>query len=330
MEFRTFVTCELPTCQLSYDNSLLLIGSCFTENIGQKLNYFRFRTEINPCGIVYNPLSVVNVLKMLEEDRRFTEEDLWENQGKWVSLYHHSSFASLRKEECLHAINTRLSQAAAFLKQTDYLLITFGTAWVYRHRSTGIIVSNCHKFPGTDFERFRLCKEEIVQLCQPLLNRLRERNPRLKVIFTVSPIRHWRDGAQGNQVSKAILLLATEELCRTVPQTYYFPAYEILMDELRDYRFYADDMLHPSAVAVEYIWEKFRDTWITPQIYDLMRRIDKLNKGLAHRPFFAGSAEYMNFKKRLSEEIQALKKANQNIVFGSDELSASVSSVSSV
>lgn len=330
MEFRTFVKCEPSVCQLDYDNSMLLMGSCFTENIGQKLKYFRFRTEINPCGIVYNPLSVANVLKMLEEGRRFTEKDLWENQGKWVSFYHHGSFAALGKEECLQGINTRLAQAVAFLKQTDYLLITFGTAWVYRHRATGIIVSNCHKFPGTDFERFRLSAEEIVQLYQPLLAGLRERNPRLKVIFTVSPIRHWKDGAHANQVSKAILLLATEALCRYVPQTYYFPAYEILMDELRDYRFYADDMLHPSSVAIEYIWEKFRDTWIAPRIYDLMRRIDKLNKSLAHRPFLAESAEYLNFKKRLSEEIQALKKENQNIWFGSDELSSSNSSVSSV
>ncbi|MFR7609126.1 MAG: GSCFA domain-containing protein [Odoribacter laneus] len=290
MEFRTFVKCEPSACQLDYDNSILLVGSCFTENIGQKLKYFRFRTEINPCGIVYNPLSVANVLKMLEEGRRFTEKDLWENQGKWVSFYHHGSFAALGKEECLQGINIRLAQAAAFLKQTDYLLITFGTAWVYRHRATGIIVSNCHKFPGTDFERFRPSAEEIVQLYQPLLAGLRERNPRLKVIFTVSPIRHWKDGAHANQMSKAILLLATEALCRYVPQTYYFPAYEILMDELRDYRFYADDMLHPSSVAIEYIWEKFRDTWIAPRIYDLMRRIDKLNKSLAHRPLLAESA----------------------------------------
>ena len=230
----------------------------------------------------------------------------------------------------MHSINTRLERAADFLKKTDFLLITFGTAWVYRHRKSGIIVSNCHRFPGSDFERFRLSVEEIVKVYQALLAELREKNPHLKVIFTVSPIRHWKDGAHANQTSKAVLLLSAEELCRTIPQTYYFPAYEILMDELRDYRFYADDMLHPSALAIEYIWEKFRDTWISPRIYDLMLRVDKLNKGLAHRPFSATSADYLNFKKRLAEEIQVLKKINQNIVFSPDELSSSFSSVSSV
>lgn len=330
MEFRTFVACEPSVYQMDYDSSILSVGSCFTENIGQKLDYFRFRTEVNPCGIVYNPLSAANVLRMLAERRRFTEEDLWENQGKWVSLYHHGRFSSEKKEDCLHSINTRLERAADFFKKTDFLLITFGTAWVYRHRKSGIIVSNCHRFPGSDFERFRLSVEEIVKVYQALLAELREKNPRLKVIFTVSPIRHWKDGAHANQTSKAVLLLSAEELCRTIPQTYYFPAYEILMDELRDYRFYADDMLHPSALAIEYIWEKFRDTWISPRIYDLMLRVDKLNKGLAHRPFSATSADYLNFKKRLVEEIQVLKKINQNIVFSPDELSSSISSVSSV
>ena len=330
MEFRTFVACEPSVYQMDYDSSILSVGSCFTENIGQKLDYFRFRTEVNPCGIVYNPLSAANVLKMLAERRRFTEEDLWENQGKWVSLYHHGRFSSEKKEDCLHSINTHLERAADFLKKTDFLLITFGTAWVYRHRKSGIIVSNCHRFPGSDFERFRLSVEEIVKVYQALLAELREKNPRLKVIFTVSPIRHWKDGAHANQTSKAVLLLLVEELCRTIPQTYYFPAYEILMDELRDYRFYADDMLHPSTLAIEYIWEKFRDTWISPRIYDLMLRVDKLNKGLAHRPFSATSADYLNFKKRLAEEIQVLKKINQNIVFSPDELSSSISSVSSV
>ena len=308
MEFRTFVKCEPSACQLDYDNSILLVGSCFTENIGQKLKYFRFRTEINPCGIVYNPLSVANVLKMLEEGRRFTEKDLWENQGKWVSFYHHGSFAALGKEECLQGINIRLAQAAAFLKQTDYLLITFGTAWVYRHRATGIIVSNCHKFPGTDFERFRPSAEEIVQLYQPLLAGLRERNPRLKVIFTVSPIRHWKDGAHANQMSKAILLLATEALCRYVPQTYYFPAYEILMDELRDYRFYADDMLHPSPVAVSYLWECFTECYFSKETDRIMKEWEDIRKALAHKPFNAQSETYRKFLTQIVLKIERLKE----------------------
>lgn len=292
-------------------------GLVFAENIGQRLKYYRFRTELNPCGIVYNPMSVANVLKLMLEKYRFTEKDLLYNADKWVSLYHHGCFSAPTKELCLEHINERLGRAADGFEKTDLLLMTFGTAWVYRYKERGMIVANCHRFPAGDFERFCLTPEEIVGVYRLLIRQLREVNPKLRIVFTVSPIRHWKDGAHGNQLSKAVLLLAIDRLVQEFPEVYYFPAYEIVMDELRDYRFYGEDMLHISSLAVEYIWEKFKETWISPAIEPLMKRVDKLNKSLAHRPFLPESDAYRMFQQRLRQEIETLQQMNQNIDFTS-------------
>lgn len=317
MEFRTKVEIEAVRDRVDYDSRICMLGSCFAENIGQRLKYYRFRTELNPCGIVYNPMSVANVLKLVLAKYRFTERDLLYNTDKWVSLYHHGCFSAPTKELCLEHINERLGRAADGFEKTDLLLMTFGTAWVYRYKERGMIVANCHRFPAGDFERFCLTPEEIVGVYRPLIRQLREVNPKLRIVFTVSPIRHWKDGAHGNQLSKAVLLLAIDKLVQEFPDVYYFPAYEIVMDELRDYRFYGEDMLHISSLAVEYIWEKFKGTWISPAIEPLMKRVDKLNKSLAHRPFSPESDAYRKFQQQLRQEIETLQQMNQNIDFTS-------------
>lgn len=317
MEFRTKVEIEAVRDRVDYDSRICMLGSCFAENIGQRLKYYRFRTELNPCGIVYNPMSVANVLKLVLAKYRFTERDLLYNTDKWVSLYHHGCFSAPTKELCLEHINERLGRAADGFEKTDLLLMTFGTAWAYRYKERGMIVANCHRFPAGDFERFCLTPEEIVGVYRPLIRQLREVNPKLRIVFTVSPIRHWKDGAHGNQLSKAVLLLAIDRLVQEFPDVYYFPAYEIVMDELRDYRFYGEDMLHISSLAVEYIWEKFKGTWISPAIEPLMKRVDKLNKSLAHRPFSPESDAYRKFQQQLRQEIETLQQMNQNIDFTS-------------
>ena len=317
MEFRTKVEIEAVRDRVDYDSRICMLGSCFAENIGQRLKYYRFRTELNPCGIVYNPMSVANVLKLVLAKYRFTERDLLYNTDKWVSLYHHGCFSAPTKELCLEHINERLGRAADGFEKTDLLLMTFGTAWVYRYKERGMIVANCHRFPAGDFERFCLTPEEIVGVYRPLIRQLREVNPKLRIVFTVSPIRHWKDGAHGNQLSKAVLLLAIDKLVQEFPDVYYFPAYDIVMDELRDYRFYGEDMLHISSLAVEYIWEKFKGTWISPAIEPLMKRVDKLNKSLAHRPFSPESDAYRKFQQQLRQEIETLQQMNQNIDFTS-------------
>lgn len=306
MDLQTKIVIEKPDFRIGYDSHIMMLGSCFVENIGKRLEYFRFKTDVNPCGIVYNPVSVANVIKLLLDGRYFEGPDLLENNGKWVSLYHHGCFSATEREECLRNINERLEYSAAELRNTNVLVITFGTSWVYRFRENGVIVSNCHKFSASAFERFRLTVEDIVTEYTWLIEQLQQMNPALRILFTVSPIRHWKDGAHGNQVSKAVLLLAVDELVSRFENVSYFPSYEIVMDELRDYRFYADDMLHISDVAVGYIWEKFCELYMRKDSIDLMKRIDKLNKCRMHKPTDPESEEYKQLRKKMDEEEQQI------------------------
>jgi hypothetical protein len=263
---------------------MLLAGSCFTENMGRKLDYYGFDVEVNPCGIVYNPLAAANVLEMLVEDRRLGEVDLLPAHGRWVSLYHHGAFSDADPAACLERINARLERGARRLREADLLVMTWGSAWVYTHAARGVVVTNCHKLPEREFTRRRAGVEEIVARYLEIIPAARALNPRLRVLFTVSPIRHWRDGAHGNQLSKATLLLAIEELQARLADTYYFPSYEIVLDELRDYRFYAGDMLHLSPVAVDHVWECFRESYIPAALCPVMRQVEALRRRAAHRP----------------------------------------------
>lgn len=306
MDLQTIIKLEKPEFKIGYDTRMMMLGSCFVENIGEKLDYFKFDVDINPCGIVYNPVSVANTLQILMEGKRFTTNDLLQNGDRWVSFSHHGSFSDRDPLRCLQKMNERLELSSAHFAQTDVLVITWGTAWVYRYRQSGQLVSNCHKFPSASFDRFRLGIADIVNLYSDLLPRLKESNPPLKVLFTVSPIRHWKDGAHGNQLSKAVLLLAIDELMQRFDFVSYFPSYEIVMDELRDYRFYAEDMLHISPQGVNYIWEKFKGQYFTTETLDFMKRIDKLNKILLHRPSDPDSEATLQLRQQASEELKYL------------------------
>ena len=205
------------------------------------------------------------------------------------------------------------------MKTTDLLVITLGTAWVFRYKRDGRIVSNCHKIPSQEFERSRLSVEDIVKEYLVLIGRLREINPGLRILFTVSPIRHWKDGAHGNQLSKATLLLAIDRLREELQHVYYFPAYEIVLDELRDYRFYADDMLHMSGFTVDYIWERFLYSFISPEVLGLMNQIGRVNKGVAHRPFDPQSEEYHRLVKKMLAEIAMISRSYPMIDFSEEK-----------
>lgn len=306
MNLQTVLKLEKPSFQIDYGMKTMMIGSCFVENIGAKLAYFKFQTVINPCGVVYNPISVAETLKFLLDRKPLNESELIQNNGKWVSLKHHGSFSSVSKEECLTGINRRLAGDADWLEQTDLLILTWGTAWVYRHLSTDQVVSNCHRFPASDFERYRLSVDEIVRMYVDLFHRLWEVRPSLKIILTVSPVRHWKDGAHGNQLSKAILLLAVERLCEQFKDICYFPAYELVMDELRDYRFYAEDMVHLSNQGIAYIWEKFQSCFIASSTQEWMQKIERCNKILAHRPFDENSESAMELYLRTQNELKEI------------------------
>jgi hypothetical protein len=294
--FQTKVDIPYSSLNISYSNKIMTLGSCFAENIGLKMKNVFFDTEINPFGVLYNPVSICNSIKILLENNNFTKDNLFENRGLWQSFSHSSLFTASSAEQCIDNINTRLSGATTFLKNTDFLLITFGTAWVYEDKESGSVVSNCHKLPARMFNRRRLSVEEIVAVYSPLISLLKSRFPDLKLIFSVSPIRHWKDGAHENNISKSILLLAIDALQKQFETINYFPAYEIQLDELRDYRFYASDMLHPSEVAIDYIWERFTETYFSEETKCMKKEFEQLKSDLSHRPMFPDSVEYLKFQ----------------------------------
>lgn len=297
MDFYTSVSYHKDSFRISYSDSILLLGSCFVENMGNRLEQCKFRTDINPFGTLYNPLSIALSIEQLISPVKYTADDLFLSGGLFHSFHHHSRFSAPSIEKTLDLINSRLFSSSRFLSQCSCLLITFGSAWVYRHRETGKIVANCHKLPEKDFVRERLSPEQIVETWKALLENIYHIYPDIRVLFTVSPIRHWKDGAHGNQLSKATLLLAVDMLCKHFPSQKcdYFPAYEIMMDELRDYRFYADDMIHPSNVAINYIWEQFLANRITLQSQEIMKCCLDIQKAIEHRPFNPGSEAYRQF-----------------------------------
>ena len=308
MSFFTEINIPEFPLKMDYSKSMMLMGSCFTENIGQKLLDLKFKVDMNPFGILYNPMSIANSLKILLEKRIFTEKDLFNDHGLWNSYFHHSRFSDIDRDAALQKISERIAISNEFLETADFLIITFGTAWVYELKETGKIVSNCHKVPASEFKRFRLGVFEITETYRELLEQIWKINPGLKVIFTVSPIRHWKDGAVENQLSKATLLLAIDQLIRGFGNQVcaYFPSYEIVMDELRDYRFYAEDMLHLSPVATDYIFERFSKVIISRESKEISKKILKLKKSMDHRPVNPGTNEYLDFINSNLNEIEQL------------------------
>lgn len=319
MDLMTKIAVEAPGFAIDHQTKMLMLGSCFVENIGSKLEHYKFQADINPFGIVYNPFSMANVLEFLVSGKRFTAEDLNEYQGKWFSFYHHGSFSDPEKDRCLEHINLRLEKASEELKRLDLLVMTWGTAWVYRHKVREIIVSNCHKIPEREFDRYRLEVSEIAERYTLLINQLRQLNPRLRILFTVSPIRHWKDGAHENQLSKATLLLAIAELRQRFEQVHYFPAYEIVLDELRDYRFYAPDMLHLTETTIAYIWERLSSSYISQESKSLIEQLERINKGIAHRPFNPHSPAYQQHLDKLLTETDRLSTLYPHLSFGKEK-----------
>jgi hypothetical protein len=284
------------------------MGSCFADNIGSRLKNLKFVVEHNPFGVLYNPVSVKIDIELLAERKIFTESDLYWHNDRWISFNHYTLFSHPDNTTCLQKINDSAIPASELLAKARFLFITFGTSWVYEFSKTGQVVANCHKIPAGEFRRFLLSPEDIIRSYDELLAKLKAYNPDLNIVFTVSPIRHWKDGAAGNQLSKSILLVAIHNLVNRHHNTSYFPAYEIFMDELRDYRFYARDMIHPSDAAQDYIWEKFTGTFISPESIDIMKEIEEILKARNHRPVNPDSAEFLQFRKRIREKIDALVK----------------------
>ena len=318
--YKGFITpVEIPRSEveITHETSILLMGSCFAENIGARLSENKFTCDINPFGILYNPMSIAEALRQILDGRVYDENspELIEHQGQWHSLMHHGSFSNESRKICVEIINERLRKGGEMIRKSRVVLITFGTSYVYEYRGEGesFVVGNCHKLPERTFMRRRLDVEEIVEDYQSLIGRIAEINPNVHFIFTVSPIRHQRDGLHANQLSKSILLLSIDKLCQLMPdRCTYFPAYEIMMDELRDYRFYADDMMHPSPLAIEHIWKRFTDIFFPLPTKKFLQTWEEIRQALAHRPFRPDSEQYKQFLSQIELRIHRLKEKYPN------------------
>ncbi len=319
MNFRTEINIDPFKDSISYSDSVLTIGSCFADNIARYMSERKYRVLANPFGVLYNPVSVYNSLRILEDSKLFNEKDLIENQSEWHSFYHHSDFSHHIKAQCLSGINKAIKNAAKFLQETDWAIITYGTSYVYRWKETGEVVSNCHKIPQSKFDRTILSVEKLNETLNSTVKLLQESNPELKILFTVSPIRHWKDGAVDNQVSKAHLIVAINEIVTQNENCFYFPSYEIMMDDLRDYRFYSKDLLHPNEIAIDYIWQKFKRAVINPSDLSLIKMIEQLNSAKNHRIRNPYSEENKAFVRKQLEIIRQIIAKNPQINLAAEQ-----------
>jgi len=285
----------------------MFIGSCFASSIGSRMNMGRMPVMINPAGAVFNPVSVCNTLDTITSGKELIQDDLYFHDGTWLSFYHYTDFSSDNPLTVLDKINRKSKEAFDFLKNARFLFITLGTARIYRLKKTGVIVSNCHKIPADQFNPELLAVSEIVALLQRQLDRLQTLFPRLKVIFTISPVRHWKDGAHGNQISKSILFLAVEELLNHSASLQYFPAYELVMDDLRDYRFYNEDMLHPSDTAINYIWEAFSGCYLESKTIKIYNEVVKVTNACNHRFITDSRSKIKDFAAGMLSQISDIE-----------------------
>lgn len=319
--FRTALSIPRAPFNILHSGRLLCIGSCFAEHIAARLSGDKFPVILNPTGIVYNPLAMRRCLDLVMSDKEFTQEDLFWHDELWHSFDHHGSYSHPDPEITLHQINLSLAKARHALSKTTRIILTLGTAFVFTHLPSGKIVSNCHKLPGQHFSKRRISVKETIEALVPVLTLLKSQHPLLEIIVTVSPVRYLRDGLIENQRSKATLLLALSELAGSMDYVHYFPSYELVVDDLRDYRFYESDMAHPNKQAVDYIWDHFRHTYFDEQTKALSGEIEKIMAAVRHRPLHPGTTAHRQFAMTQLEKIKDLQQSAPYLDF-SHEITA--------
>ncbi|MGB5436762.1 MAG: GSCFA domain-containing protein [Maribacter sp.] len=311
MNLQTKIPLTPAANQIDYSGQLLLLGSCFAENMGRKFDYYKFPFLQNPFGIFFHPLAIENLIEKAVREASYSEADVFFLNGRWHCFDAHSDLSNASQEHLIKNLNDGLNATRDQLSKSTHIIITLGTAWVYRNIKNGSIVANCHKVPQKQFSKALLSVNGISESLQKTMKHIRSVNENVQVIFTVSPIRHLKDGFIENQRSKAHLITSLDAVLTPRAQSRgpaYFPSYEIMMDELRDYRFYKSDMVHPNDVAVDYIWEKFKDVWISEECNGVMDQVEAIQKGLQHKPFHADSKEHKEFLKSLNTKITYLQQ----------------------
>ncbi len=307
MDFHAAFTPRPFASTIRHGEKLLLAGSCFTENIGEKLRQHKFEVLENPHGILFNPVSIARSLTTYIVHKQYTAADLFYHHERWGSWDHHTRFSDMDQQTCLDKINSSQTAAHHFLKDADWLLLTLGSAWVYELDNKQV-AANCHKVPADKFNHRLLAVEEVLAVLDNIMHRLFMFNSKLRIIFTISPVRHLREGFVENNRSKAVLIQAVHHLVNKFSRLFYFPAYELVIDDLRDYRFYAEDMAHPNYLATNYVWEKFTATAIDAGSAALMKQLYELRGALLHKPFNPASAEHIKFLAAYLAKTKALQQ----------------------
>jgi len=312
MQFRTKIPILQTDFKIDYNAKIVSLGSCFAVNIAEKFDYFKFENSCNPFGILFHPLAIEKLIDFAVSGKQFTDKDVFFHNERWHCFDAHSDLSNSSKEDLIANLNAITTSLKLQLQSASHIIITYGTSWVYRNLESNTIVANCHKVPQAAFSKEILSVETIEKSIQNTLDLIQKINPNVNFIFTVSPVRHLKDGFVENQLSKAHLITAIHQILQSA---IYFPSYEIMMDELRDYRFYAEDMIHPNSVAIDYIWQRFSETSISEESHSIMKEVETIQKGLAHRPFNPNSASHQQFLSKLNDKMVKLQKQFPQIQF---------------
>jgi len=310
MHFTTQIPILKSNFPINYHSKIVSLGSCFAVNMAEKLDYFKFQNTTNPFGILFHPLALEKLIRISLDEKQFGESDIFFHNERWHCFDAHSDLSDSNKTQLLQNLNVKSVQIKNAVANASHLIFTLGTAWVYRNNESQEVVANCHKVPQKQFKKELLSIQTIQQSLSNSIELLRLANPEIQIIFTISPVRHIKDGFVENQWSKANLISALQEIVHRSQNSgtvHYFPSYEIMMDELRDYRFYAEDMIHPNQTAIDYIWKRFSETWISESSIPVMEQIESIQKSLQHRPFNPDSESHKIFLSKLSDKILILQ-----------------------
>lgn len=318
MQFRTQIPISKSNNPIDYNSKILSVGSCFAENMAEKFDYFKFQNETNPFGIIFNPVSIEKLFSRVCKEELFTEKDVFFHNERWHSFEVHSDLSNADRQELLETLNKAISETNKKIKEATHVIITFGTSWIYRNIESTEIAANCHKVPQKQFLKELLSVDVIQKSIQNTIDSIQTLNPEINFIFTISPVRHIKDGFVENQLSKSHLFSALHSALNREHlklNAEYFPSYEIMMDELRDYRFYNEDMLHPNQIAIDYIWKLFSENYISQESISVMHEVDEIQKSLRHRSFNPESEQHQKFLAKLQQKMNLLEEKISHIKF---------------
>ena len=309
MKLTTPIKLSKQNPPINYSSKVLLLGSCFAQNMGAKLEYYKFQQCTNPFGILFHPVAIEKLIARAVNQNWFTSKDVFLQNEQWHCFLAHSKLSNTSEEDLISALNSALEKLRFSLLEASHVVFTFGTAWVYKHLEKDTIVANCHKVPQKEFVKQLLSPDDVSDVLLGIETKLRTINPTCSIINTVSPVRHIKDGLIENSRSKAHLIAGVQEIVSPDKFNYYFPSYEIMMDELRDYRYYKEDLIHPNQTAIAIIWNAFTGSWICPETAALQKKIATIQSGMLHTPFNENSKAHIHFKKDLEVQISQVQKA---------------------